>query len=45
MIKTSVTVNQLKRAVAIKERIDGLNKELRSIFSGSSNLELRQRKT
>ena len=45
MIKTSVTVNQLKRAVAIKEQIDGLNKELRSIFSGSSNLELPQRKT
>jgi len=31
-----LTVNQLKRAAAIKEQIEGLNKELRSIFSGSS---------
>ena len=32
-----LTVNQLKRATAIKERIEGLNKELRSILGGSAN--------
>jgi hypothetical protein len=31
------TISQLKRAIAIKEQIDGLNKELRSILSGITN--------
>jgi len=31
-----LTVNQLKRAAAIKEQIEALNKELRSILSGSA---------
>jgi hypothetical protein len=29
-----LTINQLKRAASIKEQIEGLNKELRSIFAG-----------
>jgi hypothetical protein len=32
-----LTTNQLRRAVAIKEQIDGLNKELRRILSGTTN--------
>ena len=32
-----LTVNQLKRAVAIRERIEVLNKQLRSILGVSSN--------
>jgi len=32
-----LTVNQLKRATAIKERIEELNKELRSILGLSAN--------
>jgi hypothetical protein len=32
-----LTVNQLKRAVAIKEQIEALNRELRGIFGESSN--------
>ena len=32
-----LTVNQLKRATAIKERIEALNKELRSILGASAN--------
>jgi hypothetical protein len=32
-----LTVNQLKRAAAIKERIEDLNKELRSIFGAPAN--------
>ena len=31
-----LTVNQLKRAAAIKEQIEALNRELRSILSGSA---------
>src|SRR6058998_336367 len=31
-----LTVSQLKRAAAIKEQIEDLNKELRSILSGSA---------
>ena len=31
-----LTVNQLKRAAAIKEQIEALNRELRSIFGGSA---------
>jgi len=31
-----LTVNQLKRATAIKERIEELNKDLRSILGGSA---------
>ena len=31
-----LTVNQLKRAAAIKEQIDELNNDLRSILSGSA---------
>ena len=31
-----LTVNQLKRAAAIKEQIEALNNELRSILSGSA---------
>ena len=31
-----LTVNQLKRAAAIKERIEALNKELRSILGASA---------
>src|SRR5437773_1679973 len=31
-----LTVNQLKQAAAIKEQIEDLNKELRSILSGSA---------
>ena len=33
---SDLTINQLKRAAAIKERIEGLNKELRSILGGSA---------
>jgi hypothetical protein len=32
-----LTVNQLKRAVVIKERIEALNRELRAILGASSN--------
>ena len=32
-----LTVTQLKRATAIKEQIEALNNELRSIFSGSAS--------
>jgi hypothetical protein len=32
-----LTVNQLKRAAAIKEQIEALNKELGDIFGASSN--------
>ena len=32
-----LTTSQLKRAVAIKEQIERLNKELRSILGGSTN--------
>ena len=32
-----LTINQLKRAAAIKERIEALNKELRSILGASAN--------
>jgi len=32
-----LTVNQLKRAAAIKEQIEDLNKDLRSILGGSAN--------
>jgi hypothetical protein len=32
-----LTVNQLKRATAIKERIEGLNRELRNILGVSAN--------
>ena len=32
-----LTTNQLKRAVAIKEQIERLNKELRSIFGAPTN--------
>jgi hypothetical protein len=32
-----LTVNQLKRAVAIREQIDALNKQLRRILDGSGN--------
>src|SRR3989337_3903086 len=32
-----LTVNQLKRAAAIKERIEALNKELRAILGASAN--------
>ena len=32
-----LTVSQLKRATAIKERIEALNKELRSILGASAN--------
>jgi hypothetical protein len=31
-----LTVNQLKRAAAIKDQIEALNRELRSILSGSA---------
>ena len=31
-----LTVNQLKRAAAIKEQIEGLNKELRAILGASA---------
>jgi len=31
-----LTVNQLKRAAAIKEQIEALNRDLRSILSGSA---------
>ena len=31
-----LTINQLKRATAIKEQIEGLNKELRSILGASA---------
>jgi len=31
-----LTVNQLKRAAAIKEQIEGLNKELRSLLGASA---------
>ena len=31
-----LTISQLKRAAAIKEQIEALNKELRSILSGSA---------
>ena len=31
-----LTITQLKRATAIKERIEALNKELRSILGGSA---------
>jgi hypothetical protein len=37
MDTTDITVNQLKRAVAIKERIEVLNKQLRNILGVSSN--------
>jgi hypothetical protein len=32
-----LTISDLKRATAIKEQIEGLNKELRSILGGSAN--------
>src|SRR6266576_729093 len=32
-----LTINQLKRATAIKEQIEDLNKELRSILGASAN--------
>lgn len=32
----NMTINQLKRAVAIKEQIEGLSKELRTIFAAPS---------
>lgn len=32
-----LSVKQLKRAAAIKQRIEALNKELRSILGGSTN--------
>ncbi len=32
-----LTINQLKRAASIKERIDALNKELRSILGAPAN--------
>src|SRR5689334_19833631 len=34
-----LTTNQLKRAAAIKERIDALNRELRAILGQSANSE------
>ena len=33
---SDLTINQLKRAAAIKERIEALNKELRSILGASA---------
>ena len=32
-----LTINQLKRAAAIKEQIEDLNKDLRSILGASAN--------
>jgi hypothetical protein len=32
-----LTVNQLKRAAAVKEQIEALNKELRAILGGPAN--------
>jgi hypothetical protein len=32
-----LTLSQLKRAAAIKERVEGLNRELRSLLGGSTN--------
>jgi hypothetical protein len=40
-----LTTNQLKRAAAIKEQIDRLNKELRSILGAPTNPKLCRRKT
>jgi hypothetical protein len=34
---TDVTSQQLKRAAAIKEKLDALNRELRSLLDGSSS--------
>jgi hypothetical protein len=39
-----LTVNQLKRAAAIKEQIETLNKELRSILGASPNTRATPRK-
>jgi hypothetical protein len=42
-----LSINQLKRAAAIKERIEGLNKELRAILgeSGKSGATLKRKRT
>jgi hypothetical protein len=39
-----LTVNQLKRAAAIKEQIEGLNKELRGIFGAPASNRAAPRK-
>ena len=39
-----LTTNQLKRAAAIKEQIDRLSKELRSIFGAPANPRAAQKK-
>jgi hypothetical protein len=39
-----LTVNQLKRAAAIKEQIEGLNKELRGIFGAPASTRAAPRK-
>jgi len=40
-----LTINQLKRATAIKERIEALNKELRSILGASAKSEATPKRT
>ena len=40
-----LTINQLKRAAAIKERIEGLNKDLGSILGVSGNSGASRRKS
>ena len=40
-----LTVGQLKRAAAIKEQIEGLNRELRSILGGSAGSGAAARKS
>jgi hypothetical protein len=40
----NLTVNQLKRAVVIKEQIEDLNKELRSILGASAKSEAAPKK-
>jgi hypothetical protein len=37
MNTTDLTPQQLRRAAAIKEKLDALNRELRSLLSGSSS--------
>ena len=39
-----LTVNQLKRAAAIKEQIEALNKELRAILSAPANTRAARKK-
>ena len=40
-----ISINQLKRATAIKEQIEVLNKELRSILSGTAPGAIENKKT